>query len=153
MSRLDLKVPPVAVAIVCAAAMAGVRAAWPSAVLHVPGRAPLAGLLAVAGVAVAVAGVVAFRRARTTVNPTTPGLASALVSGGVYRLSRNPMYVGMLLVLAGGAVALAHPAAAVGPVAFAAYLTRFQIRPEERALRAAFGEAFDAYARRVRRWL
>ena len=153
MSRLDLRVPPVVVALVCAGAMAGVRAAWPAGVVRVPGRLPLAVGLIVAGAAVAVAGVVAFRRARTTVNPTTPGAASALVTGGVYRLSRNPMYVGMALALAGAAVGLAPPAAALGPAAFVAYLTRFQIVPEERALRAAFGETFGAYARRVRRWL
>ncbi len=153
MSRLDLHIPPVVVALVCAGAMLGVRAAWPSGVVGLPGRGRLAGGLVAAGVGVAVAGVVAFRRARTTVNPTRPDASSALVTGGVYRISRNPMYVGMALALAGVAVALAHPAALLGPAAFVAYLTRFQIHPEERALRAAFGDAFEAYERRVRRWL
>ena len=63
------------------------------------------------------------------------------------------MYLGMALLLAGLAVGLAHPVAAALVPGFATYLDRFQIRPEEEALRANFGEVFEAYARRVRRWL
>jgi protein-S-isoprenylcysteine O-methyltransferase Ste14 len=102
---------------------------------------------------VAVAGVLEFRRARTTVNPTTPQAATSMVRSGIYRHTRNPMYLGMLLVLAGWAVWLASLAAvAVLPV-FVLYLNRLQIEPEERALASRFGADFEEYRRSVRRWL
>ncbi|MEB0160908.1 isoprenylcysteine carboxylmethyltransferase family protein, partial [Pseudomonas sp. AH2 (2023)] len=91
-------------------------------------------------------------RSRTTVNPLRPDKAAALVSGGVYRVTRNPMYVGMMLLLVAWAVYLDSAWVLAGPVAFVAYITRFQIAPEERVLRAKFAD-FDAYAARVRRWL
>jgi protein-S-isoprenylcysteine O-methyltransferase Ste14 len=110
-------------------------------------------ILAAAGLAVAVAGVMAFRRQRTTVDPRFPERASALVADGVYRWTRNPMYVGFVGVALGAAAALGSPLALVGPALLAAYLDRVQIPAEERALRARFGAAFDAYARTVGRWL
>jgi protein-S-isoprenylcysteine O-methyltransferase Ste14 len=76
-----------------------------------------------------------------------------MVRSGIYRHTRNPMYLGMLLVLAAWAVWLASPAAfAVLPV-FLLYLNRYQIEPEERILAGLFGGEFDAYRRSVRRWL
>ncbi|MCY1553776.1 Phospholipid methyltransferase [compost metagenome] len=106
-----------------------------------------------AGAFVALFGVASFRRAKTTVNPTTPGAASALVDSGIYRYSRNPMYLGLLLVLAGWGLWLAHALALLGLPAFVVYMNRFQIAPEERALTAVFGDAFAAYRQKVRRWI
>ena len=97
-------------------------------------------------------GLLAFFRRGTTINPLRPAKASALVTGGIYRITRNPMYVGMAFLLAGWAVWLGALWPFLGPVLFVAYLTRFQILPEERILRGKFAE-FDAYATRVRRWL
>jgi protein-S-isoprenylcysteine O-methyltransferase Ste14 len=152
-SSLELRVPPVAVASVAALCM-WMLARW------TPGlgwggywRLGAAVSLFVAGVVVAVAGVLEFRRARTTVNPTTPQAATSMVRSGIYRHTRNPMYLGMLLVLAGWAVWLASLAAvAVLPV-FVLYLNRLQIEPEERALASRFGADFEEYRRSVRRWL
>jgi protein-S-isoprenylcysteine O-methyltransferase Ste14 len=91
-----------------------------------------------------------FRRSETTLNPF--GESAALVQDGLYRYSRNPMYLGMLLILAGAAVWLGHvlPFAAL-PV-FVAVVSRQNIRHEERALEAQFGDAYRAYRQRVRRW-
>ena len=100
-----------------------------------------------------VGSVLTFRRARTTVNPLRPANASALVTTGPFALSRNPMYVGMATLLAGWAAWLGTPWALTGLVAFVAWITRFQILPEERVLAQRFGAAFDAYRGRVRRWL
>lgn len=123
---------------------------WPG---DLRGRLPVALLTAIAGVGVAAAGVLAFRRAQTTVNPMTPEASSALVAAGIYRLTRNPMYLGMALALAAWAIWLGSVAAAAMLPVFVAYLTRYQIIPEERALIALFGEPFQVYARRVRRWI
>jgi protein-S-isoprenylcysteine O-methyltransferase Ste14 len=110
-------------------------------------------LLLAAGILVAVAGVLEFRRARTTVNPTTPQASSSMVCSGIYSRTRNPMYLGMLLMLAAWAAWLANPAALVVLPAFLLYLNRFQIEPEERILARLFAGEFDAYRRSVRRWL
>jgi protein-S-isoprenylcysteine O-methyltransferase Ste14 len=150
---LEHKIPPPVVGAVLAAAMWGAAAHGPQ--LALPGGARVAAVaaLAIAGVAFDVLGIVAFRRARTTVNPLKPERASAMVTGGVYRVSRNPMYGGMALLLLAWAVYLAAAWAFAGPVIYVAYITRFQIVPEERVLQARFGQAYSNYATRVRRWL
>jgi protein-S-isoprenylcysteine O-methyltransferase Ste14 len=131
------------------------------AVAHLPPLLPLPGLvrlpLAVAlgaiGIAIAIGGVMSFRRAKTTVNPLKPETSTALVSTGVYSFTRNPMYLGMVLVLFAWAAYLSSIWSLVGPVLFALYITRFQIVPEERALDRLFGAPFGEYKQRVRRWL
>jgi protein-S-isoprenylcysteine O-methyltransferase Ste14 len=87
------------------------------------------------------------------VDPRTPAAASSLVVGGIYRVTRNPMYLGFLLVLLALALYLGTLTAFVVLPLFVVYLNEFQIKPEESALRARFGSAFDSYASRVRRWL
>ena len=153
MPSLELKVPPVPIAAVFAAAMFGVSLLAPAATVVIPGCNVVAVGLALLGSAVALAGVFAFRSARTTVNPLDPSAASALVSSGVYRLSRNPMYLGFLLALAGWAVYLSNALAALFLPAFVAYMNRFQIEPEERAMLAKFGPEFTRYMAAVRRWV
>ena len=127
--------------------------ALPGLGIGVPAAPWIGGALAAAGLLVEMAGVLEFLRRKTTVNPMRPERASALVTGGVYRWTRNPMYLGWLPILTGWAIYLQHPFALVGVALFALYLTRFQIIPEERALEARFGEAYREYKRRVRRWL
>lgn len=153
MRRLETLIPPPVVAAVLALLM---WLAAPSAARTL--AAPIVGfglalVVALAGGAIAAAGARSFRRAGTTISPHRPGNASVLVTRGIYRATRNPMYLGLALVLAGVAVWLWWWPAIVGPIAFVAYITRFQIVPEERALGARFGAAYEAYRRRVRRWL
>jgi len=105
------------------------------------------------GILVMVFGMLAFRRAKTTINPVKIGAASSIVTGGVYRYTRNPMYVGLTLMLLGWAVRIAVPFVLAGPVVFMLYITRFQIIPEERVLTSKFGEEYRKYQERVRRWL
>jgi protein-S-isoprenylcysteine O-methyltransferase Ste14 len=136
-----------------AAAIAATAQLVPAANLPFPGQRALALVLFVAGVGVALAGVLEFRRARTTVNPLSPDRASAVVVSGIYRLTRNPMYVGLAATLAAVAAWRSSLPGYLLVIGFCAYLTRYQIRPEERALQAAFGAEFDAYMARVRRWL
>ncbi len=153
MKALELKVPPVVVAAICAGLSWGLARALPALIVALPLRRTLAVAFVVLGVGVALSGVLAFRRSRTTVDPTRPEKASSLVTSGVYRVTRNPMYLGIALALVGWAVWLAHTLGLIGVVVFVAYLTRFQIMPEERALRRLFGEEFDGYVRHVRRWV
>ncbi len=151
MRALELKVPPPVVAALIAAAMWAAASAVPS--MSLPGSAGAAVALVVAGLGTAVGGVVSLRRAKTTIHPMKPENASVLVTSGIYRLTRNPMYLGLLLVLSAWAVFLSSPWLLAGPLAFAAYITRFQVLPEERALLRVFGPAYSTYQHRVRRWL
>jgi protein-S-isoprenylcysteine O-methyltransferase Ste14 len=131
------------------------------AVAHVPPllQLPMAVRLLAAvalgaiGIAIAIGGVMSFRRAKTTVNPLKPETSAVLVSTGVYSFTRNPMYLGMVSVLFGWAAYLSSIWSLLGPVLFALYITRFQIVPEERALERLFGAPFAEYKKRVRRWL
>jgi protein-S-isoprenylcysteine O-methyltransferase Ste14 len=150
---LELRVPPVVVVVVAALVIWGLRRAFPEEGIFIPGRRIIYGTLLVLGALVAVAGVLAFRRARTTVNPMKPDAASSLVTGGVYRLTRNPMYLGFALALLALAVFFSNPLGLAGVALYVAWMNLFQIAPEERALRARFGEPFDLYCARVRRWL
>ena len=153
MQSLELKVPPVPLAAVFGLMMYGVSVVTPAWTFVIPGRAGIAIGLALVATVIAFAGVVAFRANKTTVNPLNPGAASAVVSSGVYRFSRNPMYLGFLLALAAWAFYLSNALAALFLPVFVAYMNRFQIRPEERALLAKFGPAFSQYMAAVRRWI
>src|SRR5262245_30157476 len=153
MQWLELKIPPLIVWLIIASAMLGVAYSAPGLSFTLSGIPAIALVLAALGVALALAGVIAFRDKHTTVNPLTPGASSSVVSGSVYRISRNPMYLGFLLALAGWAVYLANAGAALLLPAFVAYMNQFQIKPEERALLAKFGPEFAQYMSRVRRWL
>lgn len=153
MSRLENRIPPPLVAAAFAIAMAVSAGLLPALSVRFAGQGLVAAVPLAAGMVVIVVAIFGFVRARTTVNPLRPEDASALVTGGVFRITRNPMYLGMALVLAAWAVWLGNAAAALVVAGFVAFISRFQIAPEERALRAHFGAEFDAYARRVRRWL
>lgn len=150
---LETRIPPPVAAVAIALTMLAARLVPHRLPLERPGRIGLAVLLALAGLAFAIPAVLAFRRARTTVNPVRIGQVSTLVTDGIFAVSRNPMYVGLVFVLTAWAVLLGSPWALLGPPALAAFLTRFQIVPEERLLAARFGEDFAAWRRRVRRWL
>ena len=152
MNALELKIPPPIVAILVAAMM-WLASRVPALRLEIPARRMIAACLAALGVAVAIAGVISFRRAHTTVNPLKPQSTSSLVQSGVYRFSRNPMYVGMLLVLLGWAVLLSNLLALVIVPAFVLYMNRFQIGPEETVLARMFGGEYETYRSRVRRWI
>ena len=95
----------------------------------------------------------AFAVARTTINPVRVTTATALVTGGVYRFSRNPMYLAMALILCAWALWLGSWLVWLGPLVFALWIDRMQIAPEEQALHGLFPAEFAAYRARVRRWI
>ena len=153
MSFLDHRIPPPVIGALIALAMWGVSALGPQLPFADVPRYATVAVLVGAGVAFDILGLLAFRGSGTTVNPLKPERASALVTGGVYRVTRNPMYFGMGLLLLALAVYFAALLPFGGPVLFVLYITRFQIQPEERVLQSLFGMAYSAYAARVRRWL
>jgi protein-S-isoprenylcysteine O-methyltransferase Ste14 len=150
---LEVKIPPPLVAVLVFGAMWGGSSLLPSLLL--PHKLRLYASLAIVllGGFFGLAGIISFYQAGTTINPMKPETASSLVSSGIYRITRNPMYVGLLLDLVAYAVFLSSAWALLGPVAFFFYISRFQVVPEERALEKLFGEEYLSYKLRVRRWL
>jgi protein-S-isoprenylcysteine O-methyltransferase Ste14 len=153
MNSLELKVPPPIVAVLFGLVMWASARVAPAFVVDGRLRFAIAGVFGLLGVVTAALGILAFRRARTTVNPVQPEKASLIVSGGVYGFTRNPMYVGLTLGLLSWAAYLAAPWTLPGPIVFVLYITRFQILPEERVLTAKFGREYAEYKDRVRRWV
>jgi len=151
---LELKVPPVAlVAIVVASMWAVSRISLSNLYFTFTGAAWLAAGIAVIGACIAIFGVLEFRAAGTTADPRIPDQSVSLVTGGVYRHSRNPMYFGLLLVLSAWCLFLGSALSLLLLPAFIIYMTRFQIIPEERFMREHFGESYKKYRSEVRRWV
>lgn len=144
--------PPVALGLFGAAAWWAAGAA-PALAFDFMLRLPLSWALAGLGALFLATGISTILLARTTVNPLTPGSASRLVTYGVYSISRNPIYVGDVFLLAAWGFRLGNFAALAFPPLLVYWLDRFQIAPEEAALKAKFGTEFEGYVKRVRRWL
>lgn len=153
MQALELKIPPPIVGLLVALVMWGIASVSPLLDVSLLIRKVTVGALLLVAAGIALPGFVAFLRARTTFNSMKPKATSSLVTGGIYRFTRNPMYVSVLLMLVAWAIFLSSALALVGPVAFVLYINRFQIKPEERALEAMFGTTYTEYKGRVRRWL
>ncbi|NGZ09018.1 MAG: isoprenylcysteine carboxylmethyltransferase family protein [Nitrospira sp. LK70] len=152
LNALELKVPPLAVVFLFGTLM-WLISAYSVFTIALPWRSAFAIIAYTVGFAIVLAGVVTFRRAKTTVNPLTPEATTTMVISGIYRFTRNPMYLGFLFVLAGWAIYLSDVLAFALLPLFVWYMNRFQILPEERALGAKFSHAFTAYKGSARRWL
>lgn len=153
MQTLELKVPPPVIALLVAGSMWLAQRYAPALGLAIPWRLVFAISLLLLGIALALAGVFEFRKAKTTVNPLKPETTSAVVATGIFRFTRNPMYVGMFTVLVGWAVFLANAVSFPLLPLFVLYMNRFQIGPEERVLSSHFGTEYTRYMQSVRRWL
>ena len=151
MKSLENKIPPAVVWLVCALIMKSIAYVLPFVGLpHLP---IVALVMTLIGIGAGIAGILSFYKARTTINPLEPSQATHFVSEGIYKLSRNPMYVGLVCCLVSWAIWLSYLLPWLGVLLFIAYMTRFQIIPEERVLRQKFGDEYQNYCLKVRRWL
>jgi protein-S-isoprenylcysteine O-methyltransferase Ste14 len=147
---MRLLLPPV-LFLICLALMALLRWLWP---ITTPFPRPwsLLGIVPIlAGLLVGRSGIVQFRRARTNIRPFRE--ADTLVTTGPFRFSRNPMYLGLVLVLLGAWILLGALSPVLGVVVFMVMADRWYIAFEERMLQQKFGPVYDAYRSRVRRWI
>jgi protein-S-isoprenylcysteine O-methyltransferase Ste14 len=151
--KLALKVPPPIQALVCGFLMWVIDRQLPGGQFESAIQLPMAILFAIAGIILVVFSMLAFRRASTTVDPFHPEEASQLVVDGLFGYSRNPMYVSLLLVLISWAIWLGSVYNVSVLILFVTYITFFQIKPEEEAMRSLFGETYEHYCSRVRRWI
>jgi protein-S-isoprenylcysteine O-methyltransferase Ste14 len=150
---LKNKIPPPVILLLFGIAMwcvAHSELAYPIAIPHA-----LIVAIALAAVAVLIAGsaIRQFGAAETTVNPLKPDTASALVQTGIFGKTRNPMYLGLLVALCGWAIWLQSLSNVGVLVAFVVVINELQIKPEEAALRKLFGEDYERYCQKVRRWI
>ena len=142
MKILELKLPPLVMVLLIGSAMWLLSRVVPRLSFVVPGRWVIALSLACLGLVIGLAGVLAFRSARTTVDPRFPDKASTVVMTGIYRRTRNPMYLGLVCVLSGWAVFLGNFLSLACLPAFVLYMNRFQIGPEEQAMASIFGDTY-----------
>ncbi|MBZ4680885.1 MULTISPECIES: methyltransferase family protein [Shewanella] len=153
MSGLEKKLPPLALLLLFALLLQLTSYYLPSSNLHPTFSLGLAVCLLTAGLVIPLAGVLSFKRHGTTPDPRVPEQSSALVTSGIYRCSRNPMYLGFVLLLLAQAVFLNSLWLLFLIALFVAYLQRFQILPEERAMQQLFGDSYRLYCQKVRRWI
>ncbi len=153
MPTLELKIPPPIVTLLCALAMWFLAQHTLPYYLQPELKWSFIAVFFLLGLCFDIAGLLAFRSKQTTINPRHPEKSSSLVSHGIYRITRNPMYVGMVCFLLTWALFLESPMALLGAPLFMFYISYFQIIPEERLLTQLFGDAFRQYQTRVRRWL
>lgn len=150
---LEHRIPPPVVAALIGLAMWIAAPLGAALAVGATARHVVTAILLAVALAFDLAGLLAFRASRTTINPLRPERASTLVTAGIYRFTRNPMYVGLGLILLAWAVHLSAWLPFLGPLVYVLYINRFQIVPEERALRQSFGEPYVRYMARTRRWL
>ena len=150
---MTLRIPPPLVVLVAALLIWIIARYFPMPLLVTPAISIIAGVIAACGIAVVLLGVVAFRQSQTTLDPLHPEDASSLVTRGVYQYTRNPMYLGFALVLLAWALYLSAWLGLLIVGVYVAYMNRFQIKPEEKALESRFGQEFLQYKKAVRRWL
>jgi protein-S-isoprenylcysteine O-methyltransferase Ste14 len=147
-----LKLPPPiwALAYLLIAAGASYLLGWP----RVPGL-PLVWLslfLIIVGAVLAAAAALLFRREGTELNPTS-ATNRKLVATGPFRLTRNPMYLGLVIVTLSVAFWTGAWPMFLAPIAIFATTNWVHIPFEEKKMRCQFGDEFDIYARKVRRWI
>lgn len=150
---MNTLIPPPAVAAIIGLLMWGVSETWVFVRVVSDYQSWVAFILLAAGVPLMLIAAAQFFAARTTINPLRPANASALITTGAFSLSRNPIYLADLLILGALAAWFGNVLNVALLVLFVCYINRFQIAPEESALREKFGDAYAVYCARVRRWL
>ena len=153
MNSLELKIPPPIVMLATALVMWLFSVFLPGLTLPALHSVTGAAIIGLAGLSLSMAGIITFKRAQTTSDPRRPGSASTLVTSGIYRFTRNPMYLGILLVLIAWAIFLGNGLSLLFAFAFALYIHRYQVQPEERFLQEKFGADFARYKAKVRAWI
>ena len=152
-NSLELKVIPPLAMLISAGLIYATAQLLPVSMVLLDYRETLTGLLIALGLLVDLSAIAFFFLAKTTVNPFQPEKSSALVTSGIYQITRNPMYIGLVCLLFAWTIWLGSFFGLLVIVLFQQYITRFQIIPEERALRQLFGNDYENYCLQVRRWL
>lgn len=149
---MELKVPPVLVFLFFALVMYLVILFLPVGFFDFFGRLLLAKALLILACMIGLVALFQFFKRKTSVDPLHPEKVNQLVTAGLYKYSRNPMYLALLLVLLGFGLYLGNAFNTLVAAGFVAYMNRFQIIPEERILFDKFGKEYKTYLTATRRW-
>jgi len=150
---MELKIPPLIQVLLFGAGMLLISKLFPATTLSIPANIPTGIAVIAIGIITAFAGVAEFRKAKTTVDPRHPQKSENLVTTGIYKISRNPMYLGFLIALLGWSIILKNIIALLLLPAFVIYINHYQIKPEERFLLKKFDSNYSKYCSKVRRWV
>lgn len=153
MFSIDNKIPPPVIALLCIGAAWQISEFFPDLTISWQPRIAVAAIIGFVGLILDILGLLAFRRASTTVNPLCPERTNVVVHSGIYSITRNPMYLGLALMLLGFCVYLGNPLSLIVIIAFIIYITHYQILPEERVLIRKFGKSYQEYLNKVNRWI
>ena len=153
LQKLETKIFPPALTALLLLLMTAIKYLIPEANFNMPFSGLIALLLFIIGLAFLISANMAFKKAQTTINPFKPEKATALVTSGVFSITRNPMYLGLLFLLLAWDVFLSNLLCLIGPIFLLIYLNRFQIEPEEKAMEKLFGDTYISYKIRIRRWI
>ena len=153
MTWLQLKIPPPFVALIFLIHMGMVDYLYPETVFIFPYQLTIAVIIALTGLMIGIAAAIEFKRVQTAVNPRKPELAQSLVINGIFKYSRNPMYLGLVIIVFAAVIYTGNFIALMHPILLVIYLHYFQIRPEERILMDKFGEDYLVYMTQTRRWI
>ena len=153
MKILELKIPPALFFILVGGLMCWLNASGLSIHLPLPFTYVVFAVCFVLSGVFGVSGIYEFKKHKTSVHPVELHRAVKVVDSGIFSISRNPMYVALLLLLVGYAYYLQDLLSIALCPLFVLYMNRFQILPEERHLQEKFGEEYLNYKKRVRRWL
>lgn len=149
---MKLKIPPAILFLLFGGCMYLLDRFLPVGYFDFFGRMYLSKGLIVLALLIGTVALYQFYKARTSVDPATPAKTTRLVTGGVYRYTRNPMYLAMLLLLLAFGLSLGNVFNTITAAFFVAYMNRYQIIPEEEMLAKIFGKAYQQYCLQVRRW-
>ena len=149
---MRLKLPPVVIVAVFALGMYLLDLYLPFGEFDFFGRTLLIKVLWGLAILITLVAIFQFLRAGTTTSPVKPENATVLITNGIYRYSRNPMYLAMLLILLGYGLYLGNAFNTLLAAGFVYYMNAYQIKPEEEALTALYGREYTHYLRATRRW-
>jgi len=153
MEHMKTTIPPPILGMIIGVGMWFFDDLLPNYSIQFSGQSYLAILLGLIGLSIDIISVLAFFKAKTTINPLSPEKTNTLVINGLYRISRNPMYLGMLLMLIAWCLWLGNPVNLLLVGLFVIVINTLQIIPEESVLQKHFGQQYIDYKNRVRRWL
>ena len=148
---MNNKIPPPIITLICGLGIYFSRPLFPK--YNYISIDIIAALFLLLGIIILITAVLSFKRQSTTVSPLQPEKASYLVVSGIFKYSRNPMYLGMLLILISMTIKFNFVGGILIIFAFITFITKFQIIPEETALERLFGKEFTRYKKKTKRWI
>ncbi len=151
--NLELRIPPPLVALICAVLIWALNRLFTQFDYDFTGQRSIAIFLLAVGLTIDTLALLKFRQQKTTINPMKPNESTDLVITGVYKFSRNPMYLGLLIILCAWTLYVGNLISIVVLPIFIFYITKFQVLPEEAIMLKKFDQSYVEYKQKVRRWI